>query len=364
MSIVPSYIDRLVPYRPGKPIEELERELGIQDAVKLASNESPLGPSPLAIEAMRAHASQVHRYPDAAGWALRTDLAAQHGTTLDELVLGNGSNELINLICMTYASPADHAVIGMPSFVCYPLGLTMANVPFTAVPLVDHLAWDVDAMLEAVRPETRLLFLANPNNPTGAHVGRADLERLLTSLPPRVVAVVDEAYVHFADAPDYVTALELRHLRERLIVLRTFSKAHGLAALRVGYGIGPAPLIEYLHRTRAPFNVGTLGQVAARAAIQDQAHVERYVELNRRERARVGAALTDLGLEVAPSQANFVFARVEEPGAAVYERLLRRGVIVRPMPAPVENWLRITIGLEAENDRLLAELPTVLSGDG
>jgi len=354
MSLVPENVERLIPYVPGKPVEELERELGIQNAVKLASNENPVGPSPKAIEAMRAHASGVHRYPDAATWALRTDLAAHHGVDKDEIVLGNGSNELIDLICRTYAGPSDHAVIGVPSFVCYHLGLTAANVPFDAVPLREHLFWDLEAMAAKVNERTKLFFVANPNNPTGTHVGRAALERVLKELPEQVVVVLDEAYVQFADADDYVSALELRDLRERLLVLRTFSKAYGLAANRVGYAIGRKDVVSYLNRVRAPFNVNTLAQVAARAALQDPDHVTRYVEMNGIERARITAALEELGLRVAPSQANFVFADFGRPNKEVYDRMLRMGVIIRPMPAPVDTWLRITVGQPEENDRLLA----------
>lgn len=361
MSLIPSYVERLTPYTPGKPVEELERELGIKNAVKLASNENPLGASPKALAAIREHAAAAPRYPDAATYRLRSALAAHHGIERDAIVVGNGSNELIDLICHTYASPTDHAIIGVPSFVCYHLGLTAANVPFDAVPLKDDLYWDVDAMLERVRPETRLLFLANPNNPTGTHLGRSALEKLLRELPPSVLAVIDEAYVQFADAPDYVSALELTGLRERLMVLRTFSKAYGLAALRVGYAIAPPAVVEYLNRTRAPFNVNTLGQVAAQAALEDQEYVESYVSLNRRERARLTEELEALGLEVAPSQANFVLANFGRPGKDVFERLLRMGVIIRPMPGPIDTWLRITVGVPEENARLLGAVRELLA---
>jgi histidinol-phosphate aminotransferase len=354
--LVPPHIERLVPYQPGKPVEELEREYGVRDAVKLASNENPLGPSPRALEALRGVGASLCRYPDAAAWYLREALSRHHDVPMEEIAIGNGSNELIDLACRTFAGPGDHAVIGVPSFVCYRLGLLSANVDFTEVPLRDHLAWDVDALLAAVRPETRLLFLANPNNPTGAYVGRVELERLLRALPERVVAVIDEAYVEFADAPDYATALDMRGLHERTLVLRTFSKAHGLAALRVGYGIGTRAMVEYLDRVRAPFNCNALGQLAARAAITDTEHVQRYVEMNRTQRARLTSELSALGLRVAPSQANFVLADVGVPGKEVYEKLLRRGVIVRPMPPPIGSWLRITVGLPSENDRLLAAL--------
>ena len=352
--LVPPNVDRLIPYSPGKPVEELERELGIKDAVKLASNECPAGPSPAVVEAIRKAATEVNRYPDASTFALRGDLAAHHGVHMDELAVGNGSNELIDLLCRTFASADDHAVFGDPSFVCYWLGCTAANVPFTKVPLRDHVAWDVDALLGAVTPKTKLLFVAHPNNPTGAHLPREDLRRLLRGLPARVVAIVDEAYVEFADAPDYESALSMRDLRERLVVLRTFSKAYGMAGLRVGYAIAPKQLVSYLNRVRAPFNVNLVAQAAARAALADRAHLEQYVAMNRAEREKVTRGLEELGLRVAPSQANFVLADFGMPGREVYDRLLRMGVIIRPMPPPIDTSLRITIGLPNENDRLLA----------
>ena len=354
--LVPDNVERLIPYSPGKPVEELERELGIRDAIKLASNESPVGPSPKVVEAIGRAASEAHRYPDAGTYALRRDLAAHHDLPMDDFCVGNGSNEIIDLICRTFASPTDHAVFGDPSFVCYWLGCTAANVPFTKVPLRDRVAWDVDAMLEAVQPETKLLFLANPNNPTGAHVGREALTRLLRELPEHVVAVIDEAYVHFAEAEDYESAVTMRGLHERLIVLRTFSKAYGLAALRVGYAIAPPEIVGYLNRVRAPFNVNSIAQAAARVALTDQEHVQRYVAMNAAERAKLIPALEELGLTVAPSQANFVLADFGRPGREVYDDLLRLGVIARPMPPPIDTWLRITIGLPRENERLLAAI--------
>jgi histidinol-phosphate aminotransferase len=360
--LVAPHIARIAPYSPGKPVEELERELGIQHALKLASNESPLGPSPAAVEAMRRAATSVHFYPDASAHRLREALAQHHGVARDRIGLGNGSNELLALLCLAFGTPADHAVIGDPSFVYYAIGLTMAGVPFTAVPLRDRLHWNTDDLLAAVRPETKLLFLANPNNPTGGYLGRSSLERLLAELPPRVVAVVDEAYVDFADASDYASALEMRGLRERLVVLRTFSKAHGLAALRVGYAVASPEVIGYLDRVRAPFNVGTLAQEAALASLQDRAHLAGYVEMNRAERARLASALEALGVRVAPSQANFVLADFGEPGASVYERLLHEGVIVRTMPSPIDTWLRITVGRPEDNDRLLDAIRRVRGG--
>lgn len=358
IGLAPPHIERLSPYVPGKPIEELERELGIRNAIKLASNENPLGPSPKALEAATRALSEVNRYPD--GYRLRSALAEHHNVSFEEVVLGNGSNELIDIIARTFGVPGAHAVYPDPSFVCYRGSTGASAMDVTEVPLAGHVAYDVDAMIAALRPDTRLLFLANPNNPTGCYLNKADLVRLLRALPEHCLAVLDEAYVEFVDAEDYETALALRDLHEHTIVLRTFSKAYGLSGLRVGYGIAPPKLVNYLDRVRAPFNVNSVALEAARAALSDQEHLARYVALNKQERVRVTKELRALGLTVAPSQANFVLVNVERPGRDVYELLLRKGVIVRPMPPPIATWLRITIGLPAENDRMCAAVREIL----
>lgn len=362
-ALIPPRVARMVPYKPGKPLEELERELGVTNAIKLASNENPLGPSPKVVEAVANAAKGLNFYPDGAAFALRSALAERHGVPLEEVVLGNGSNELIDLACRTFPDAGDHCVFGKPSFVCYWLGCTAAGVDYTEVPLKENLHWDLEAMAAAVTEKTKLLFLANPNNPTGSYVGRAELEAFLKAVPERVVVVMDEAYYGLADAEDYASGLDLRHTRERLLVFRTFSKTHGIAGLRVGYAVGPAPLVDALNRMRAPFNVNLLGQIGALAALKDEAHVERYIAMNRTERTRVSRALTELGLSVAPSQANFVLVRFERPGVEVYDALLRDGVIVRPMPPPIETSLRITIGTPEQNDRMLAAVAKLKKGD-
>jgi histidinol-phosphate aminotransferase len=354
------HILALTAYEPGKPEEELRRELGIDDIVKLASNENPYGPSPAAIEAVSGDSLALQRYPDPRGHDLREALAAHHGVAAQELCLGNGSNELIDLICRVFASRGEHAVFGHPSFPCYRIGSIAQELDFTAVPLRDHLHWNVDDLLAAVRADTKLLFVSNPNNPTGSYIAKAELERLLRELPERVIAVVDEAYLEYADAADFASATELRDTRERLAILRTFSKAYGLAALRVGYVIGRTGLVHDLNRLRAPFNVGTAGQVAARAALDDQTHLRASVNATIRDRGALSAALEAQGLRVAPSQANFVLVDVGQAGRAVYEALLREGVIVRPMPAPLDSWLRVTVGLPHENERFLDALERVL----
>jgi histidinol-phosphate aminotransferase len=354
------HLAAIAPYVPGKPAEELERELGITAAVKLASNENPIGASPRALEAARAVLGQAHRYADSDAYALRTRLAQRLSVAGDELAFGHGSNELIDLLCRTFAGPEQHAVIGVPSFACYRLCLLAAQVPFTEVPLDEGLFWNPDRLLAAVRPSTRLLFLDNPNNPTSTHLPRTGLERLLSGLPAHVIPVIDEAYLQFADAPDYASALELRALQPNLVVLRTFSKAYGLASLRAGYAVGPAELLSAIERVRLPFNLNGLAQAAALAALDDEEHLLKVVSCNRSERTRLSAALTELGFAVAPSQANFLCAELPSSDSrTLYEALLGKGVIVRPMGG-MPRHLRISVGLPEENDRLTTALGELL----
>ncbi len=351
MRLVTPSIEQLVPYEAGKPIEELTRELGIRDVVKLASNENPFGPSPLAVEAAKMALASAHRYPDASAYGLRERLSAKLGVPMNEVVLGNGSNELLELLVRTFTTPDDHIVFAEPSFVVYRLAALAHGVSFTAVPLTNE-THDLDRMLAAVTPNTRLVFIANPNNPTGTAVSRKALERFLLAVPPHVIVAMDEAYIEYADAPDFPDCLELRGTRERLVVLRTFSKIYGLAALRVGYGVAPPRLVDYMNRVRAPFNVSTIGQVAALAALDDTEHVVRSRRENASERARLTRALGALGVAVTPSQANFVYFDARRPARPIYEALLRKGVIVRPFAA-LPTSIRVTVGTPPENDRFL-----------
>lgn len=354
------HLASIAPYVPGKPAEELERELGIARAVKLASNENPIGASPRALEAAREALAQAHRYADSDAHALRTALSRRLAVASEELAFGHGSNELIDLVCRTFAGPEQHAVIGVPSFACYRLSLLAAQVPFTEVPLDEGLFWNADRLLEAVRSNTRLLFLDNPNNPTSTHLPRSGLERLLSGLPLHVIPVIDEAYLQFADAPDYASALELRALHPNLVVLRTFSKAYGLASLRAGYAVAPVELVSALERVRLPFNLNGVAQAAALAALDDEAHLSKVVSCNRSERARLSAALSELGFRVAPSQANFLCAELPSSDArTMFEALLQKGVIVRPMGG-MPRQLRTSVGLPEENDRLTAALRELL----
>ena len=306
---------------------------------------------------MRAALADVYFYPDSSAYRLRERLAAEHGVPMDQVIHGNGSNELINLLVRTFSTPADHLVFAQNSFVAYKLSALAHGVAFTEVPLRD---WrhDLEAMAAAVTPRTRLVFVANPNNPTSTHVSRAAVQRFLAEVPSEVIVVMDEAYIHYADASDYPDSLELRGERERLIVLRTFSKVYGLAGLRVGYGIAPAELIDYLGRVRMPFNVTSLGQAAALAALDDREHIQRSVRMNQKERSRVARALAELGFTPPPSQANFLFLDLGRPGRPVYEELLRLGVIVRPFGDT--NYLRVTLGKPEQNNRFLRAFRGVL----
>jgi histidinol-phosphate aminotransferase len=362
--MVPAWIRALDPYPPGKPIEELEREYGVKGSIKLASNENPLGPSPKAVAAMREAIDQVHRYPDGSCFYLRRALARKLGVSPEAILLGNGSNELIELIVRTFLRQEQEAVMADQAFVIYRMVVQAQGGRATCVPLRDF-THDLEAMADAVNGGTRIVFLANPNNPTGTIFFREAWEDFLRSLPRHVIVVMDEAYAEFVEDPAYPDSLADLGGEQPIVVLRTFSKIYGLAGLRVGYGVAPPELVDMMNRVRAPFNVSTLAQVAALAALDDDAHVERTRRVNREGMVYLRRALIDLGLEVVPSWANFILVRVGN-AARVYESLLRLGVIVRPVPVyGFPEHVRITVGLPEENERLIGALGRVLAqGEG
>jgi histidinol-phosphate aminotransferase len=359
--LVPPNVERIVPYVPGKPIAEVERELGIHGSIKLASNENPLGPSPLALEAARRALASLHLYPDGSATDLRVALGAHHRVAPEEIVVGNGSAELIELLVRTFCAPGsdDEVLTGDPSFAIYPLAAQAHGVKHVPVRMDAEMRYDVPGLLAAASARTRICFIANPNNPTGTYLPKEGFRTLLEELPPHVILVADEAYIEYVAAPDYPDALALRAQRERLISLRTFSKSHGLAGIRVGYAVAPRALAGYLQRVRSPFNVSSIAQVAALAALGDTQHVEATRALARQGLAFLEPHLARLGVRSCPSQANFVFVDVGRPALDVYQALLRRGVIVRPIGGP--RHLRITVGLPAENERLVEALEEVLS---
>lgn len=352
-----SHIASLVPYVPGKPIDELERELGIPRAIKLASNENPLGPSPKAVAVLAETAATLHRYPDGGAHRLRAALADRYKLTPEHVILGNGSDEILGLLARAFLSPGDEAVMADQTFVIYKMEVTAAHGKPVIVPLTQ---WqhDLAAMTEAITDRTRLVFVCNPNNPTGTMVTASDVNAFMRRVPDDVIVIFDEAYYeyvqdqHFPDSLDWVTQ------RRNAVVLRTFSKIYGLAGLRVGYGLTTPEIAGYLNRVRPPFNVNAMAQRAALAALTDDEHVARSRALNAAEMATVRAGLVALGFQPVPSQANFLLFDVGRDGRAVFEALLRQGVIVRHIEGRL---LRVTIGLPEENRYFLDALKKVLS---
>lgn len=355
-------IPAIQPYEPGKPIEEVERELGSAlppgGAIKLASNENPLGPSPRALEAARAALARVHLYPDGGGFYLRRRLAEKLGLSPTEIAIGNGSNELLDLLIRTFSVPGDEILGPSHTFACYKLSTLAHGARWREVPRGPGFAYDLDALVDAVTPRTRIVFLANPDNPTGVHVDRAAMERLLRRLPERVILCVDEAYTEFARAADIADCVALRAERETLVVLRTFSKIYGLAGLRCGYAVAPAAIVDYLNRVRTPFNVNAIAQIAATAALDDAAHVARSQALVREGMPQIEEGLFRLGVGFVPSQGNFVLVDVAPlDGRGLFNAMLHKGVIVRPMNAyGLPHHIRVTIGTPDENRRFLTAL--------
>ncbi|MFN8543346.1 MAG: histidinol-phosphate transaminase [Candidatus Binatia bacterium] len=362
-TLVPEWIRTLTPYPPGMPIEELERELGIQGSIKLASNENPLGPSPRALDAIRAALPNVHRYPDGSAFYLKRKLSERLGVATDELVVGNGSNEIIELVARAFLRPRDEAVMADQAFVIYRMVVQAAGGVARIVPLSDF-THDLEALAEAVTPRTRLVFLSNPNNPTGTIFRRPAWETFLQAMHGRqLVVIADDAYAEYVRDPEYPNTITERGDGSVPVVsLRTFSKLYGLAGLRIGYAVAPPAVIEAMGHVRQPFNVNALAQVAAVAALDDREHVERTLAVNDEGMAVLTHALRERGLEYVPSAANFLLVRVGQ-GKRVYEGLLRQGVIVRPMDAyGFPEHLRVTIGTGAENARFLAALDGVRGG--
>jgi len=359
-SLANEHILGIAPYEPGKPIEELERELMIHNPIKLASNENPLPPSDRVQKAIIAALSSLDRYPDGSGFYLRQALAKKHGVMPDQVVLGNGSNELIELLVRSFLRPGDEAVVPHPSFVVYPMIVQAAGGVRVMVMLKDF-RLDLDAMARAITPMTKIVFVANPNNPTATIVTRDEVEHFMSRVPERTIVMFDEAYLEFAMGSDFPDTLAYVKQGRKVVVLRTFSKAASLAGLRVGYGIADADAIALMNRIRQPFNVNSLAQVAALAAIDDEAHILECVRMIEAGRHFLYDEFKRIGLQYVPSRANFILVDVGRNAADIYQKLLHQGVIVRPMtPFGLETAFRITVGTPEENRKLVKALRMVL----
>ncbi|MFH1135259.1 MAG: histidinol-phosphate transaminase [Pseudomonadota bacterium] len=360
--LVSDDIKALIPYPPGKPLEELERELGISGAIKLASNENPLGPSPKAVAAVRRAAANLHRYPDGRGYYLKEALARRLGLDMSMIVLGNGSNEIIELAVRTFLRPGRGAVFSDPTFLVYSKVVQGGSGEITRVPL-KNFSHDLNGLLKAVTDRTGLLFLDVPNNPTGKLVPAPDLKSFLNDLPSSLVLVLDEAYRDFVREGELLDPVETIAAGRPVIFLRTFSKAYGLAGLRIGYGLAHGELVDYLDRVRQPFNVNTLAQVGALAALEDDDFRVATQKNTWEGLDWLYERLGFMGLTVHPSQTNFLMVELDVPAEPVAQALLRRGVIVRSLRSyGLDRVIRLNVGLPEENERFAAALEQVLKG--
>lgn len=356
----------LAPYVPGKPLEELEREYGIHDSIKLASNENPFGAGPRALSAIAASAREIGLYPDGSGFALKQALARKHGCAMECITLGNGSNDVLVMIAEAFLTPQSEAVYSQYGFAVYPIAVQATGATARVAPANPDshpmpLGHDLDAMARLVNERTRVVLVANPNNPTGTWLDQDELRRFVASVPQGTLVVVDEAYIEYVAQPRFPDASRWLGEFPNLVVTRTFSKAYGLAGLRVGYSLSHPTVADILNRVRQAFNVNSIALAAARAALDDTEHLERSVRTNREGMAQITAGLDALGVRHLPSVGNFVLVDCRRPAAPIYDAMLRQGVIVRPVGNyQLPDHLRITIGTPAQNERMLGALRLAL----
>lgn len=360
LALAMPYVQKLSPYVPGKPIEELQRELGLSDIIKLASNENPLGPSPKVRAAIERELAHLTLYPDGNGFVLKKALADKFGLQLDQITLGNGSNDVLDLVARAYLGPGRDAVYSQYGFAVYPISTQSVGARGIEVPASDY-GHDLDAMLSAITPQTSVIFVANPNNPTGTWFSKSALTAFLANVPERIVVVLDEAYTEYVGEPEFPNGFDYLAAHPNLIVTRTFSKAYGLAGLRVGYSVSNPQIADALNRVRQPFNVDSLALVAAVTALGDDEYLLRSRNVNAEGLALLTAGFESLGLHYIPSVGNFITVHFDRPAQPLYQALLREGVIVRPVANyGMPNSLRISVGTLAENQRFLDALAKVL----
>ena len=354
------HVKDLIPYVPGKPVEELEREYGVKDSIKIASNENPLGPSKLAVKAVNDALSSIHRYPDGDCFYLKEKLASFLGVNTENLIFGNGSNEVIELIARTYVSKGDEAIYGEHAFIVYPIVTQAIGAKHVVSPMPD-LVHDLKDIASRVTGKTKIIFLANPNNPTGTIFNRVDFERFLSVVPEDVLIIADEAYFEYVNDQDYPNTLNYHGENPNLITVRTFSKIYGLAGLRFGYAVASEKVTSYVNRVREPFNINSLAQVAALAALDDDEHVASTNEVNKVGMVFLEQKFSDLGINFIRSHTNFILIDLQKDPIPVYEGLLKEGVIVRPVGGyGLKTHLRVTVGIEEENVRFIKALKKVV----
>lgn len=360
---VPTYISNPQSYIPGKPVEELEREIGIKGSIKLASNENPVGPSPMALKALidslgsSNFSNNINRYPDGSGYYLKKALSERLSVRENELILGNGSNDLIDIAVRTFVQPGDEAVMAHPSFIIYPMAVQAIGARSVQIPLKDY-THDLETMADAVTQKTKMMFIANPNNPTGTINKRDEFDRLLDRLPEGILVVVDEAYHEYVADPDYADSM--KHFRggRDILILRTFSKIYGLAGLRIGYGIARNDIILEMNKLRPPFNTNSLAQNAAIFALKDEAHIRYSLGINEEGKRYLYRELDSLNVKYVSTEANFIYILLGQDSNVLYNEMLRHGVIVRPV-GPQE--IRVTIGLPEENKKFIEALKKIRS---
>lgn len=356
-------IERLIPYPPGKPIEELERELGITGSIKLASNENPLGPSPMAVQAILDNVNKLHRYPDGSSYYLKEKLSQMFGLPMERIITGNGSNELIELTIRAFLSPGDEVIQAFPTFLVYEKVVNGAGGELISSNLKDFKI-NLDDIKEAITPKTKIIFINNPNNPTGTGLSKEEMLDFIKAVPEDIVLVLDEAYIEFS-SERIAKGTDLLNERDRLIVMRTFSKLYGLAGLRVGYGFSSTEIVDYINRVRQPFNSNLLAQVAAIAALGDTEFVSKTLNLVKDGLKYLHKNLDDMGLEYLPTETNFFLIKVPTGGKNIYQCMLKEGVIVRSMDSyGLGEYIRINIGLPEENERFIKSLKKVINTIG
>lgn len=365
LSMALAGVQALRPYQPGKPLEELEREYGITEAIKLASNENPLGPSPKALACIKDELNDLARYPDGNGFALKSKLASKLKVNANQITLGNGSNDVLELLARAFVGVDDEVIFSQHAFAVYPIVTQVVGGKAVITPAKDW-GHDLDAMREAVTDRTRLIFVANPNNPTGTWLTGNELKTFIASVPSNVLVVMDEAYFEYAihddmNADGYVSALSWLSEFNNLVITRTFSKAYGLAGLRIGFSVSNSQVADVLNRVRQPFNVNSLAMSAAEAALDDAEFIEQSVTTNAKGMQDLVTAFSSMNLDYIPSVGNFICVKVGD-GAAIYEALLREGVIVRPVANyEMPEYLRITIGTDKENSRFISALSKIVN---